>query len=392
VVLCCWRLQDALARASKAAKKAREASDAAAPPAESTAAKRLRHARFCVNPLWWLSALCCRCRAAVRCPKLYDIDTLERLGPNSLDTGDVLLFSTANTGMAQLFASSRWVHVGLVVRAPPRRFVTWTPSDKVLRQQLDGGYVPGDVTDEDESMDEEGEEAGWERDRAERSRLYIYEAVADTADKRFKDRGGPQLVPLRHRLRNCPAHSTAAIRHLSDCERSEARLDGLWELMHKNVRRPFRHPWPVEPPPTEDDEFAYLDEEKLKELEATRPVHAAQLVAEAYQAMMILPEYLPNETKSEAAERFAQGEVGRNPAEYVCADWGESGIVRRWVCGASRPVFAVFNACCCCLNGCCTRDISDTFSRLGPPEVVPPPEGADPDYKEEPVRPRLGWL
>ena len=159
--------QDALARASKAAKKARDASDAALPPAESTAARRLRRARFCVNPLWWLSALCCRCRAAVRCPKLYDVDTLERLGPNSFDTGDVLLLSPANTGMAQLFGSSRWVlsakkrplflshlylnaiillrqardkhrkstqkqttvflqvHVGLVVRAPPRRFVTY---------------------------------------------------------------------------------------------------------------------------------------------------------------------------------------------------------------------------------------------------------------------------
>ena len=101
--------QDALARASKAAKKARDASDAALPPAESTAARRLRRARFCVNPLWWLSALCCRCRAAVRCPKLYDVDTLERLGPNSFDTGDVLLLSPANTGMAQLFGSSRWV-------------------------------------------------------------------------------------------------------------------------------------------------------------------------------------------------------------------------------------------------------------------------------------------
>ena len=62
---------------------------------------------------------------------------------------------------------------------------------------------------------------GWEVDRAERSRVYLYEAVADTSDKRHKDRGGAQLVPLRHRLRNCPAHSTAAIRHLSDCERSE---------------------------------------------------------------------------------------------------------------------------------------------------------------------------
>ena len=101
--------QDALARASKAAKKARDASDAALPPAESTAARRLRRARFCVNPLWWLSALCCRCRAAVRCPKLYDVDTLERLGPNSFDTGDVLLLSPANTGMAQLLGSSRWV-------------------------------------------------------------------------------------------------------------------------------------------------------------------------------------------------------------------------------------------------------------------------------------------
>ena len=43
-------------------------------------------------------------------------------------------------------------------------------------------------------MDEEGAEAGWERERGARSRLWLYEAVGDTADKRHKDRGGAQCA------------------------------------------------------------------------------------------------------------------------------------------------------------------------------------------------------
>ena len=48
--------------------------------------------------------------------------------------------------LEQLRLGSRWVHVGVIVRGPPSRFITWTPADKALRDQLDGGYVAGDVS------------------------------------------------------------------------------------------------------------------------------------------------------------------------------------------------------------------------------------------------------
>ena len=88
--------QDALARASKAAKAARDATEAALPPAESKAGIWLRRLRFIFNPILWFTACLFRFRAASRCPKLYDVDLLEQLGPNTCDTGDILLMRCEN--------------------------------------------------------------------------------------------------------------------------------------------------------------------------------------------------------------------------------------------------------------------------------------------------------
>ena len=67
-------------------------------PPESKAARWLHRLRHVVNPLCWLAALAYRCRAAAACPKRYDIDLLEQLGPNTLDTGDLLLLSPRGSG------------------------------------------------------------------------------------------------------------------------------------------------------------------------------------------------------------------------------------------------------------------------------------------------------
>ena len=155
--------------------------------------------------------------------------------------------------------------------------------------------------------------------------------------------------------------------------------------MAASARRPYRHPWPVAQPDEEEDAFAHLDEEKVKEIEATRPVDAAQLVAEAYQAMGVLPEWRQNETEEEEAERYAaEGEIGRDPSSYVPADFGARGLVRNRLCGGSRRLYAILNGCCCCLGcgRCAARDISDTFSRLAP---IEPANDDDEDEEEETV-------
>ena len=330
----------------------------------------IRKAGRALDPLWWTAALYFRCRSAVRCPKTYDVDLLERLGPNSLDTGDVLLFAGAKDGMQQLHEASEWVSAAVIVRGPPTELITWRPDEKELRGQGDGGYLAGDVSDE--------EEARWEMDRGTGSRIFVYESVRVKAGAPRKgEAGGAQLVPLRHRLRNSPAHSIAAIRHLDDFERTPERLSRLWGLMRDNRRRPFQPPWPAERKAV--GQVAYLDEAVIEEMEATRPLASAELVTEALQALGAMALYEPNVDPAllvEAGGGKGGGGGGLPPETFRPADFAERGMAR-----PAMPLWLdrLLRRCCPCCCPCVPVDLGETLllpyagiapglkPRLGPP-------------------------
>jgi hypothetical protein len=89
----------------------------------------------------------------------------------------------------------------MVVRKPPDDLVTFWPPP--------APPDPDDPVKSEEFASRDGE-------------CYLYEVVRETMDRRrgAQAHGGPQLVPLRLRLQEAEAYSTAALRHLANFDRT----------------------------------------------------------------------------------------------------------------------------------------------------------------------------
>lgn len=106
--------------------------------------------------------------------------------------------------------------------------------------------------------------------------------------------GGPQLIPLRHRLAHAEKYSTAALRHLHDFDRTVPAVSALHSAIHSRRQATFKDEGGSDQCPciniasSASSQVIALDDDKVSEMEATRAIGAAQLIVEMYQCLGIL--------------------------------------------------------------------------------------------------------
>eukprot|EP01052_Picozoa_sp_SAG31_P003738 SAG31_NODE_147_length_22539_cov_37.073663_7_plen_269_part_00 len=106
--------------------------------------------------------------------------------------------------------------------------------------------------------------------------------------------GGPQLVPLRHRLAHAEKYSTAALRHLHDFDRTVPAVSALHSAIRSRRQATFKDEGGSDQCPciniagSESSQIIALDDDKVSEMEATRAIGATQLIVEMYQCLGIL--------------------------------------------------------------------------------------------------------
>ena len=89
------------------------------------AAKVCEKLGLLLEPVWHIFSLVFRWKTALACTRSYDVAVVEKLGPNAIDTGDLILFSSAGKGLRKFAGCSRWTHIGMVIRNPPPDLVTF---------------------------------------------------------------------------------------------------------------------------------------------------------------------------------------------------------------------------------------------------------------------------
>ena len=223
--------------------------------------------------------LCCRRRVNYR----QFID--------GLDTGDIMICSTQTTELKCL-ECSEWCHVLVLVKDPPKEFITSNPDDEPTNG------------------------------------LYVYETELEVWDGRPK--GGAQLVPLASWLRRDDIGGYCAVRKLKNFERTPERLNMLWDIMREWSTKPF---W-------EDISFGLKMVHRFPGLKTVdrdmSGLFCSQMVAEIYNRWGLLDGDLPRwSVNAYSPQHF--GPRGFNKCDIACP---------LCICCCCKPIY--FGKSCVC--------------------------------------------